>query len=136
MDYRKTAKEYAEIYGVTDRTVKRWKAKDFPLDDEQATRLLIESGASPTSSPVPRPAGSGKHGLTAAIERLRKAELDSHSAYDAAVQQGDRNQAWTPKIINCITDNRPTLIVAGVLHFVGDESIPNLLRRRGFRVDL
>lgn len=39
--YEKTQKEYASIYRVSERTIKRWWAKGYPLDNREATLALI-----------------------------------------------------------------------------------------------
>lgn len=91
MDYRKTAKEYADIYGRNERTIKRWKAKGWPLDDENATRLLMEAGGAgdpPDSDAAPYVKGTGPVGLAAALDRIRNAERDAHASYEAARDAG------------------------------------------------
>ena len=45
-----------------------------------------------------------------------------------------RNKLWLPAIVDHIRSAEPTLITVGILHFVGDESIPALLHADGFEV--
>lgn len=91
MDYQKTAAEYAKLYGRSERQIKRYKADNWPLDDEQATRLLLaggtQGGAQGNSNAAPRPKGTGAKGLAAAIERMQEAERDAHAAYLAAIDE-------------------------------------------------
>jgi hypothetical protein len=91
MNYQKSAKDYATLYGRNERTIKRWKANGWPLDDEPATRALIAAhgrdnsgprlpSASLTSPAAPRtagrarPQGAGETGLKAAIQRMQQAD--------------------------------------------------------------
>ena len=43
----------------------------------------------------------------------------------------ERNIAWLPTLLEIIKSNTPSLVVAGALHFVGPESIPELLKAHG-----
>jgi hypothetical protein len=36
-----TVKEYAELYKVAERTVKRWRSQGLPVDDEPRMRQII-----------------------------------------------------------------------------------------------
>jgi len=83
---------YPKVYGVSYRTILRWAEKGFPLDDEQATRLLTAGTpqtAKPGSGPhqrtrttaTPRNAPAGSLGLSASIQRLQQAEANAHGAY-------------------------------------------------------
>lgn len=108
MDYQRTAKEYASLYRRNERTIKRWKAKGWPLDDEAATRALIvtigrdaggDIGQPPAGTTAgaasPRLPASGERGLKAAIERLRQSEVETHAGYQAAIQA--QNEALAGK---------------------------------------
>lgn len=100
MEWQKTENEYAALYNVSPRTVRRWKAKGWNLDDEEEIRLLIAEGgragagtgseSESTDSPR-RPEGLGAVGLQAALERLRYQERDAHAAYLAACEEGSES---------------------------------------------
>lgn len=45
-----------------------------------------------------------------------------------------RNKAWLPQIIDHVNSPAPFLIAVGSLHMVGPESIPKLLRHKGYTV--
>jgi uncharacterized protein YbaP (TraB family) len=47
----------------------------------------------------------------------------------------ERNAKWLPKIEAAIDSGTPTLVVAGVLHFVGPHSLLALLEQRGYRIE-
>ncbi len=42
-----------------------------------------------------------------------------------------RNEAWAPQILKIANDGVPSLIVAGVLHYVGPSGLPSLLGQSG-----
>lgn len=88
--YQKTEKEYADTYGRNVRTIRRWKLKDWPLDDETATRRLIDAGGggNEPQDAIPFVKGTGAVGLAAALERLREAERDAHASYESAREAG------------------------------------------------
>ena len=46
----------------------------------------------------------------------------------------DRNESWADKIISMGQSHRQCLVVVGALHLVGDDSLIELLRRRGAEV--
>ncbi len=99
-------KHYATLYGVSYDTIKAWKKKGYPLDDEPATRALVathrNTGANftaPANTTAPRTARnveSGALGLAASIQRLRLAERDAHADYETAdaTTKGWRLKEW------------------------------------------
>ena len=46
-----------------------------------------------------------------------------------------RNKRWIPKIETAIRSGRPTLIVAGALHFAGPRGVVALLQQRGYKIE-
>lgn len=46
-----------------------------------------------------------------------------------------RNANWVPKIEAAIKSGKPTLIVAGALHFSGPRSVIALLEQRGYKIE-
>ncbi len=46
-----------------------------------------------------------------------------------------RNANWVPKIETAIKSGRPTLIVAGALHFSGPRSVIALLQKHGYKIE-
>jgi hypothetical protein len=103
--YQYPLAHYPTVYGVSYRTILRWAAKAYPLDDEAATRALVagqKNGSAGKSAPresteaartLPRAVG-GELGLAAAIRRLQTAEAEAHAEYDQAkASGGDAAQA-------------------------------------------
>ena len=46
-----------------------------------------------------------------------------------------RNTRWVPVIENAIKSGKPTMIVAGVMHFSGSQSVIAMLRARGYQIE-
>ena len=46
-----------------------------------------------------------------------------------------RNARWVPRIETAIKSARPTLVVAGAMHFAGPNSVIVLLQRRGYKIE-
>ncbi len=46
-----------------------------------------------------------------------------------------RNARWIPRIETAIRSGRPTLIVAGALHFAGPHGVIALLQKRGYKIE-
>jgi uncharacterized protein YbaP (TraB family) len=65
-----------------------------------------------------------------AVEDLRR---DAPGMYERLV--ATRNRRWTEEIERLVREKRRILIVVGVGHLVGPDSVPALLRRRGVAVE-
>jgi uncharacterized protein len=46
-----------------------------------------------------------------------------------------RNAKWVPRIEAAIKSGKPTLVVAGALHFSGPRSVIALLQTRGYKIE-
>jgi uncharacterized protein YbaP (TraB family) len=46
-----------------------------------------------------------------------------------------RNARWVPRIEAAIKSGKPTLVVAGALHFAGPRSVLALLQQRGYKIE-
>ncbi len=47
----------------------------------------------------------------------------------------DRNRAWIPRLESLMDSGKRTLVVVGVGHLVGEESVVSLLKSRGYKVN-
>jgi uncharacterized protein YbaP (TraB family) len=65
-----------------------------------------------------------------AVEELRHV---SPELYDIMIKR--RNTAWVDQIIARLNGSGETVMVVGVGHLVGPDSVPNMLRARGIKVD-
>lgn len=46
-----------------------------------------------------------------------------------------RNARWIPRIEAAIKSGKPTLVVAGALHFAGPRGVLALLEQRGYKIE-
>jgi uncharacterized protein len=64
-------------------------------------------------------------------QEFLKERAKSPALYDALL--GARNRKWMPKIEDLLDDEQDYLVVVGTLHYVGDDGLLALLRKRGFK---
>ena len=93
--FKRPLKEYAAIFGVSYRTILRWKDSGYPLDDERQTRLLVSAGVKPAPASHANgavaafPVDSGAQGLKASLDRLAQEEAAAHGRYRQALESED-----------------------------------------------
>jgi uncharacterized protein YbaP (TraB family) len=46
----------------------------------------------------------------------------------------ERNQNWMPHVERCLTENAGCFVVVGAAHLVGQDGLPVLLRKKGYKV--
>jgi uncharacterized protein YbaP (TraB family) len=75
------------------------------------------------------------HGKTERLNTLMNKTFERYPAARKAFLD-DRNAAWTVKLAQMVDEEPKTYFVAvGAAHLVGPNGVPNLLRRKGYRVD-
>lgn len=76
---------------------------------------------------------SWRTGDEAGLEAFTVRELRSYpKLYQALVV--DRNKKWTKDIEAYLRNSTDTMVIVGVAHLAGSDSVPNLLRKRGYPV--
>jgi hypothetical protein len=69
----------------------------------------------------------------AAFVRIRAHRLRMWpEGYEKAIT--GRNHIWLPGLLQLVADKVPALVVVGALHCVGEEGLPNLLTKAGWRL--
>ena len=74
-----------------------------------------------------------RKGDVAALERILRIGLDDFPALRDRVLK-ERHERWLPQIEKMIADGRTHLIVVGLAHLIGPDSIVAMLRARGVKV--
>lgn len=106
--YQHPLSHYPAVYGVSYRTILRWKERDYPLDDEAATRAFVAGQKNSPTAPdsracAPRTLPSTADnalGLSASIARLQAAEAAAHRDFLTALDAGqeavatNRRKEW------------------------------------------
>jgi uncharacterized protein len=77
--------------------------------------------------------GAWKAGDTAALADLLSDEFDEFPDLYRRLTV-DRNRAWVGRIADLLDDRDDYLVVVGALHLVGEDSVVDLLERRGYEV--
>ncbi|MFC7048862.1 TraB/GumN family protein [Emcibacter nanhaiensis] len=68
------------------------------------------------------------------IEETMVEEMKSYpSMYEALLV--NRNKKWAPKIAELIESGKNVMIVVGLAHLVGDDSVLNILKEKGYRIE-
>lgn len=78
--------------------------------------------------------GAWRAGDAAAIDAIMNESMVDSPALFARMLT-DRNAAWVPQIEQLLRGSDDVLVVVGAAHLVGEQSVVEMLRRRGYTVD-
>lgn len=73
---------------------------------------------------------------TGDIDMMEKLALTAFQQSPELYQRllSERNQNWMPHVERCLTENAGCFVVVGAAHLVGQDGLPVLLRKKGYRV--
>jgi hypothetical protein len=104
---------------------------DAYMSNEQITETIDELRQIKTKGP--EILNAWKNGDEAKIEALNLKELKNYpKLYQALIV--DRNKKWISDIEGYLNSSVNTMVIVGVAHLVGDNSVVDLLRKRGYKV--
>jgi hypothetical protein len=104
---------------------------DASMSNEQITETIDELKQIKTKGP--EILNAWENGDEAKIEALNLKELkDYPKLYQALIV--DRNKKWISDIEGYLNSPVNTMVIVGVAHLVGDNSVVDLLRKRGYKV--
>ena len=104
---------------------------DAYMSNEQITETIDELRQIKTKGP--EILNAWKNGDEAKIEALNLKELKNYpKLYQALIV--DRNKKWISDIEGYLNSSVNTMVIVGVAHLVGDDSVVDLLRKRGYKV--
>jgi uncharacterized protein YbaP (TraB family) len=104
---------------------------DAGMSNEQITETIDELRQIDTKWPEILKAW--KNGDEAKIEALNLKELKNYpKLYQALIV--DRNKKWISDIEGYLHSSVNTMVIVGVAHLAGDNSVVDLLRKRGYKV--
>jgi len=107
----------------------------LPLPEQKRfLQMTIEESAD-VDSELERMLDAWRAGDTAALAELLSAGYDEFPELYGPLTE-DRNRAWVEAIGGLLDDADDYLVVVGALHLVGRNSVVDLLRSRGFEVNL
>ena len=103
------------------------------VDPDQFIRSTLEQTV-PEVTTIDDLVDAWKNGDLERLDRLMNEGMkESPEFYDLLLVQ--RNKNWVPQIIDLMNDDENYLIVVGAGHLVGKDSVVELLRKRGIRVE-
>lgn len=130
----KAQTQYKNIYqleSIEDQMSLFSKMSD-ELEETFLKQSLIDLDA--MEEELPSLINSWKNGSDHELEMLLHDSFDSFpELYDTFVKQ--RNENWTPKIIEYLEDDKNYFIVVGTLHLIGKDSVINMLEEQGFNIN-
>ena len=68
------------------------------------------------------------------LEQEMLGKMLEQTPVSARILNVDRNRRWLPQVRALLDDGRPTLIVVGTLHLIGEEGLPRQLAEQGISV--
>jgi uncharacterized protein len=104
---------------------------DAGMSNEQITETIDELRQIDTKGP--EILNTWKNGDETKIEALNLKELKNYpKLYQALIV--DRNKKWINDIEGYLNSSVNTMVIVGVAHLAGDNSVVDLLRKRGYKV--
>jgi uncharacterized protein YbaP (TraB family) len=104
------------------------------LPEQKRFLLMTLDEASDLDTQVDELLGAWRSGDVAALARTLSDEYRRFPELYGPLTV-DRNRAWVPQIEALLDDADDYLVVVGALHLVGRDSVVDLLRQRGHRVE-
>lgn len=104
------------------------------LPEQKRFLLMTLDEASGLDAQVDELLGAWRRGDVAALARTLSDEYERFPELYGPLTV-DRNRAWVPQIEALLDDPDDYLVVVGALHLVGRDSVVDLLRQRGHRVE-
>jgi uncharacterized protein YbaP (TraB family) len=106
------------------------------MSAEEQVAFLRQSleDLSQTSEQMRRVVAAWRAGDAAAIDAIMNESMDEAPALYARMLT-DRNAAWVPQIEQMLRGADDVLVVVGAGHLVGEQSVVEMLRRRGYTVE-
>lgn len=123
-----------EVLGLESLTTQIAVFDDLsPADQESLLEQTLQELESPDDV-IGRMIDSWREGRTDALAEELVAEFEEFPAlYDSLVVE--RNEAWIDELERLLGEPERHLVVVGALHLVGEDSVVDLLRRRGLTVE-
>lgn len=108
---------------------------DSMTPDEQVAFLRQTLESLPqVSDQMRRVVAAWRAGDAEAIDAIMNESMDESPALYARMLT-DRNAAWVPQIEQMLRGGDDVLVVVGAAHLVGDDSVVEMLRQRGYKVE-
>jgi uncharacterized protein YbaP (TraB family) len=104
-----------------------------PADQEALLRSTLDDLDTQTDN-VRAIADAWAKGDTVALEKLLLTSMKSSPDLHKRMLV-DRNASWVPAVEACLTQKTSCFVVVGAAHLVGQDSLVDLLRQKGYKVE-
>jgi uncharacterized protein len=131
--HQKAIKDGRVIGGLetADEQIGFLNLMDGSMDDEQVSETIDD--LLQLDGKITDILNAWRKGDEAGIEAFNLRELKGYpQLYSALIVK--RNQKWVKKIEGLINGSRNTMVIVGVAHLAGQDSVVDLLRQSGFKV--
>lgn len=128
------AKDHKPIEGLETLEEQLGLLANFPPKQEKELATYMIEDSEHISEEVDALLKAWRNGDAAGLEKLLTKDLDEHPDLIQPLTT-DRNRKWVPKIAGLLDDSNDYLVVVGALHLVGKDSVIDLLRRAGHKVE-
>jgi uncharacterized protein len=130
---RRAVGDGKEIQGL--ETVREQLEIMARLPEKQQREFLLYSvdDAERMATEVDKLLASWRSGDAAAMAKLLQEGFDEYPDLYRPLTV-ERNRKWLPQIEQLLDDREDYLVVVGALHLVGEESVIDLLERKGYKV--
>jgi hypothetical protein len=132
--FHEKAKKDGKIIGsleTVDQQIGFLVLMDSSMGNEQIIETINE--LSQMERKGPEILNAWKNGDEAKIELINLKELKNYPKLHQALII-DRNKRWINDIEGYLNSSANTMVIVGVAHLVGENSVVNLLRKRGYKV--
>lgn len=135
MHFSGRAKEDGKSVGAFEPVEFQLGLFDGMSAEEQAAFLRQSLDEAPqTAEQMRQIIAAWRAGDAAAIDAIMNESMDDSPALYARMLT-DRNAAWVPQIEQLLRGSDDVLVVVGAAHLVGEQSVVEMLRQRGHRVE-
>lgn len=127
---RKAGNDQKEILGLESIEEQLGLLDSMSLDAQRSLLMQTLADSAEMEQIMDELVTAWRYGDIAFLEENMLAEMqDFPELYEALVVTRNRN--WTQQIEVLLNDDRDYLIVVGTLHLIGEDGVPNMLRKLG-----
>lgn len=131
--YQKAQKDGKSIIGLetADEQLRFLNAMDVGMGNDQVSETVDDLKQLDTK--IADILNAWRKGDEAGIEAFNLHELKNYPQLYAMLIV-DRNKQWVKKVERMLAGNTSTMVIVGVAHLAGTDSVIDLLRQRGYKV--
>lgn len=129
----RAAADDKEILGLESVRQQLEFLDNMSLDSQRALLLQSLEESVDLESIMDELVTAWRHGDIEFLEQNMLAQIQEHPELFQTIVV-ERNRDWVARIAELLDERDDYLVIVGALHLIGDEGVPELLSRRGYRV--